>query len=216
MKYALTLIFSLSSPTVKVTTPFETSLASDTISVFTGISEVLSLAFTGTNEGAITKATTDINFNKMLRDGPEVSLNGSPTVSPTTAALWASVPLRPDSSIIFLALSHAPPALDWKIAIRTPHVVTPASNPPSISALPKNPTSTGTTMANKPGSTISLMDACVENRANAVNAAEAIAKPLPIAAVVLPTASNLSVLSLTSGSNSAISAIPPALSEIGP
>ena len=54
------------------------------------------------------------------------------------------------------------------------------------------------------------------NKANAVNAAEAIAKPLPIAAVVLPTASNLSVLSLTSGSNSAISAIPPALSEIGP
>ena len=54
------------------------------------------------------------------------------------------------------------------------------------------------------------------NRAKAVNAAEAIAKPLPIAAVVFPTASNLSVRSLTSGSNSAISAIPPALSEIGP
>ena len=42
------------------------------------------------------------------------------------------------------------------------------------------------------------------------------ANPFPIAAVVLPTASNLSVRSLTSGSNSAISAIPPALSEIGP
>ena len=54
------------------------------------------------------------------------------------------------------------------------------------------------------------------NSANAVNAAEAIAKPLPIAAVVLPTASNLSVLSLTSFGSSAISAIPPALSEIGP
>ena len=38
-------------------------------------------------KGAITKATTDINFNRMLRDGPEVSLNGSPTVSPTTVAL---------------------------------------------------------------------------------------------------------------------------------
>lgn len=37
--------------------------------------------------GAITKATTDINFNKMFNDGPEVSLNGSPTVSPVTAAL---------------------------------------------------------------------------------------------------------------------------------
>ena len=37
--------------------------------------------------GAITSATTDINFNKILSEGPEVSLNGSPTVSPTTAAL---------------------------------------------------------------------------------------------------------------------------------
>jgi len=43
--------------------------------------------------GAITNATTDINFNKILRDGPEVSLKGSPTVSPTTAALCGSDPL---------------------------------------------------------------------------------------------------------------------------
>jgi len=42
--------------------------------------------------GAITKATTDINFNKMFKDGPEVSLKGSPTVSPTTAALCGSEP----------------------------------------------------------------------------------------------------------------------------
>ena len=37
-----------------------------------------------------------------------------------------------------------------------------------------------------------------ENNANAVKAAEAIAKPFPIAAVVLPTASKVSVRSLTS------------------
>ena len=55
-----------------------------------------------------------------------------------------------------------------------------------------------------------------ENKARAVSAAEAMAKPFPIAAVVLPTASNLSVLSLTLAGSSAISAIPPALSEIGP
>ncbi len=55
-----------------------------------------------------------------------------------------------------------------------------------------------------------------ENKANAVKAAEAIAKPLPIAAVVFPTASSLSVRSRTSLGSSAISAIPPALSEIGP
>ena len=45
------------------------------------------------NIGAITNATTDINFNKMFKEGPEVSLNGSPTVSPTTAALCGSEPL---------------------------------------------------------------------------------------------------------------------------
>ena len=54
------------------------------------------------------------------------------------------------------------------------------------------------------------------NKARAVKAADAIANPLPIAAVVFPTASNLSVLSLTSDGSSYISAIPPALSDIGP
>ena len=54
------------------------------------------------------------------------------------------------------------------------------------------------------------------NNANAVNAAEAMANPLPVAAVVLPTASKISVLSRTSAGNSLISAMPPALSAIGP
>ena len=54
------------------------------------------------------------------------------------------------------------------------------------------------------------------NKASAVKAAEPMAKPFPMAAVVFPTASSLSVLFLTSGGSSAISAIPPALSEIGP
>ena len=53
-------------------------------------------------------------------------------------------------------------------------------------------------------------------RASEVSAAEAIAKPLPVAAVVLPTASRLSVRSRTSGGSWLISAIPPALSAIGP
>ena len=43
--------------------------------------------------GAITNATTDINLSKMFKDGPDVSLNGSPTVSPTTVALCGSEPL---------------------------------------------------------------------------------------------------------------------------
>ena len=37
--------------------------------------------------GAITRATTAMSFINMLRDGPEVSLKGSPTVSPITDAL---------------------------------------------------------------------------------------------------------------------------------
>jgi len=39
--------------------------------------------------------------------GPAVSLYGSPTVSPVTAAAWASEPLPPyrPSSIVFFALS---------------------------------------------------------------------------------------------------------------
>jgi hypothetical protein len=36
---------------------------------------------------AITSATTAISLIRMFSEGPEVSLNGSPTVSPTTAAL---------------------------------------------------------------------------------------------------------------------------------
>ena len=54
------------------------------------------------------------------------------------------------------------------------------------------------------------------NSASEVSAADPIANPLPIAAVVLPTESSLSVISLTSGGRSHISAIPPALSAIGP
>ena len=55
-----------------------------------------------------------------------------------------------------------------------------------------------------------------ENNAKAVKAAEPIANPFPIAAVVFPTASNASVLLLTSSPSPAISDIPAALSATGP
>ena len=55
-----------------------------------------------------------------------------------------------------------------------------------------------------------------EKRAKAVRAAEPMAKPLPMAAVVLPIESSLSVMALVDLGNPDISAIPPALSEIGP
>ena len=53
-------------------------------------------------------------------------------------------------------------------------------------------------------------------RANAASAAAPIAKPFPIAAVVLPTSSSESVISRVSLPSFAISAIPPALSATGP
>ena len=55
-----------------------------------------------------------------------------------------------------------------------------------------------------------------EKIANAVNAAEPIANPFPVAAVVFPKLSKASVRSRTIGSKPAISALPPALSAIGP
>ena len=39
-----------------------------------------------------------INFINIFKDGPDVSFKGSPTVSPTTPALWANEPLPPKSS----------------------------------------------------------------------------------------------------------------------
>jgi hypothetical protein len=77
---------------------------------------------------------------------------------------------------------------------KTSGLVNEMSFPPSRSALCKNPPKSDS-----------------ETRA-----ADPIANPFPIAAVVLPAASSPSVLSLTYSPISAISAIPPALSEIGP
>ena len=48
-----------------------------------------------TKAGANTRDTMAISLSRMLRLGPEVSLKGSPTTSPSTAALWASEPLPP-------------------------------------------------------------------------------------------------------------------------
>ena len=63
---------------------------------------------------------------------------------------------------------------------------------------------------------ISAAIAKAASRAREVNAAEPMANPFPVAAVVFPKASKASVRSLTSGSSWACSAIPPALSATGP
>ena len=63
---------------------------------------------------------------RIFKLGPEVSFNGSPTVSPITEAVCSSVPLLltipyeslyEPLSIYFFALSQAPPVLDIEIAI---------------------------------------------------------------------------------------------------
>ena len=69
--------------------------------------------------GVNTTATMLMSFTRMFREGPEVSLQGSPTVSPITAAAWVGfllpsasfLPPKLPFSICFLALSQAPPAL---------------------------------------------------------------------------------------------------------
>ena len=81
--------------------------------------------------------------------GPEVSLKGSPTVSPTTAALCCSEPLPPwwPDSIYFLALSQAPPALDINTAMAKPVTDTPPSRPTT----PVGPRIRPVTMGNDDG-----------------------------------------------------------------
>ena len=95
----------------------------------------------------------------MFNAGPDVSLNGSPTVSPTTTAACWSVPLPPwcPASTYFLALSQAPPAFAIMMARRKPVAMAPISSPPSASAPRTAPTAAGATMAINPGNTISRM-----------------------------------------------------------
>lgn len=96
-----------------------------------------------------------ISLIRMLREGPEVSFKGSPTVSPTTAALWIYEPFlttAPLSSLIaplsmyFLALSQAPPVLAAEIASWTPLTSEPGRNPAKIVGPKINPKASGVTM----------------------------------------------------------------------
>src|SRR5271170_8102242 len=77
---------------------------------------------------AMSSETRFITLISGLMAGPAVSLNGSPTVSPTTVAACASEPLPPycPSSTTFLALSQAPPELARNTAISTPTAIVPA------------------------------------------------------------------------------------------
>ena len=79
----------------------------------------LDYIFDKTEENSTTIVITLIT---IFIAGPDVSLNGSPIVSPITAALCSSEPFPapPPASIYFFALSQAPPELAIKIAKRKP------------------------------------------------------------------------------------------------
>mmetsp|Transcript_12780 Transcript_12780/g.26391 ORF Transcript_12780/g.26391 Transcript_12780/m.26391 type:complete len:203 (+) Transcript_12780:202-810(+) len=107
--------------------------------------------------------------------GPAVSLHGSPTVSPVTAALCASLPLPPclPVSTSFFALSQAPPALSRKMAmsrpVREPNIMKQASTSGARfgvclytpTYLKTTPTATGKSSASSAGFVISLSAAFV-------------------------------------------------------
>ena len=95
--------------------------------------------------------------------GPAVSLYGSPTVSPVTAALCVSEPLPPKfpASIYFLALSQAAPPEVIEIAKKIPEIIEPIKNPPNDFAPKINPTNKTEIIGIKAGKIISFKAAFV-------------------------------------------------------
>jgi hypothetical protein len=110
------------------------------------------------------------NLTNIFKAGPLVSFNGSPTVSPITAALCSSEPFfliypsfptnYPDS-IYFLALSQAPPALAEEIAIETPEIKIPGKTPATQVGPNKTPATNGVPKTITAGKNISDNDAFV-------------------------------------------------------
>src|SRR5665647_3162896 len=114
-------------------------------------------------KGTISNATMLMILISGLTAGPAVSLYGSPTVSPVTAALCASEPLPPKwpSSMYFLALSQAPPPVHIEIATNRPVTIDPISTPPRALGPSSRPTRIGATTGSSDGIIISLMAAVV-------------------------------------------------------
>src|SRR5207248_683736 len=90
------------------------------------------------NSGARTSVIVLSSLINTCSEGPAVSLKGSPTVSPTTAAACTGVAFlitEPSSASMlpastnFLALSQAPPELLKKVASSMPPIVPTISRP---------------------------------------------------------------------------------------
>src|SRR5690606_16434797 len=115
-------------------------------------------------KGTKTKLKIAMSFIRMLSEGPDVSLNGSPTVSPTTAALCASEPLPPCApvSMYCFALSQAPPELEDDRAMTTPQTSEPARRPASAGTPKRTPYTIGVPITRMPGAIILRRAAEVE------------------------------------------------------
>jgi hypothetical protein len=97
-----------------------------------------------------------VSFIQILSEGPATSFNGSPTVSPTTAAACAEVPFtqNPLDSILFLVLSHNAPPNVKKDARSAAEHVPPHSRSPSACGLSTRPTRIGDARVSKVGKII--------------------------------------------------------------
>mmetsp|Transcript_62545 Transcript_62545/g.197491 ORF Transcript_62545/g.197491 Transcript_62545/m.197491 type:complete len:243 (+) Transcript_62545:220-948(+) len=113
------------------------------------------------NSGLTVRAVMAMSLIRMFSAGPEVSLNGSPTVSATMQALPIASLFIPSFSQSFLALSQAPPALAMAMASVQPETVDPASAPMRHLGPTRKPMIRGARIANIAGANISWIAALV-------------------------------------------------------
>ena len=137
--------------------------ASTTTAIATTATRIAVSSTCVTTSGAISSATRFITLINGFSAGPAVSLNGSPTVSPITAALWDSllasvVPLLDE----LLRVVPRTPELDSITASSWPVRIEPARNAPRPSAPRKNPAITGLSTARSPGVVSSRSEVCVQ------------------------------------------------------
>merc|ERR1719187_526089 len=103
-----------------------------------------------------TRLRMAVSFITMLSAGPEVSLSGSPTVSPVTEFLCASEPLtnslpRPPAEMYFLELSQAPPVLLMEMASCTLETRAPDRSPAHAFFPKPIPATSGLRITRAPG-----------------------------------------------------------------
>ncbi len=150
--------------------------------------------------------------------GMSISRNAEAVEMSTHLAYSARTPSLPSRSPGISRNWRRTSSIIWLAARPTAWIVSAAKRNGNIPPR-KSPTVTwmsrmSSVASSPPASTTAWRN--VKNSASAVTAAEPIAKPLATAAVVLPSESSASVASRTSGGRWAISAMPPALSAIGP